>query len=58
VGGGRPTEIEVGRAPLEKEIDVAPVIGVALFSFFPESIVRRFYPDSYFGTETYPHWAR
>lgn len=32
-------------------------VGVGLFSFFPESVVRRLYPDSYFGTETYPHWA-
>jgi len=58
LGGVQPTEIALDRAPLEAEIDVRPVIGVALFSFFPESIVRKFYPDSYFGTETYPHWAR
>jgi TolB protein len=58
VGGGQPAEIGLDRAPLEAEIGVSPVTGVGLFSLFPESIVRKFYPDSYFGTESYPHWGK
>jgi Tol biopolymer transport system component len=57
VGETVPAPVGMDRAPLEAEIGAHPV-GVGLFSFFPDSLVRRFYPDSYFGTETYPHWAR
>jgi len=24
----------------------------------PEGVLRKFYPDSYFGTETHPDWTR
>ncbi len=57
VGHGKPAAIEMDREPLEAEIGAHPV-GFGLFSLLPERIIRMSYPDSYFGTETYPHWVR
>jgi len=51
--GAAPVAYE--RGPLEAEIGAEPV---GLFSLLPAGIVRRCYPDAYFGTETYPHWIR
>ena len=45
------------RGPLEHEID-APVADIGIFSLLPEGFARKFYPDSHFGTETYPDWTR
>jgi TolB protein len=55
VDTGEPVQLDVDRGPLEGEIGVKPI---GLFSLFPESVVRRFYPANYFGSETYPHWTR
>ncbi|MBL7197630.1 MAG: PD40 domain-containing protein [Candidatus Omnitrophica bacterium] len=47
--------IDFDRGPLETEIDAEPQ-AVGIFCFLPESIVRKTYPQSYFGTERYPDW--
>lgn len=55
---GRDLEpLPLDREPLEREIDVQ-VVRIGLFSLLPEGVARRFYPDSHFGTETYPDWTR
>ena len=55
--GGEPVAVPLDRRPLEREIGVR-VLGIGLFGFLPESVLRKFYPDSHFGTETYPDWTR
>ena len=55
--GGAPAALPLDRRPLEREIGVR-VSGIGLFGLLPESVLRRFYPDSHFGTETYPDWTR
>ncbi|TMB03476.1 MAG: hypothetical protein E6J57_03325 [Deltaproteobacteria bacterium] len=55
--GGEPAAVPLDRRPLEREIDVR-VSGIGLFRFMPEGVLRKFYPDSYFGTETHPDWTR
>ena len=49
------SKIDFDRTPLEDEIDVEPKC-VGLFCLLPESIIRKTYPDTYFGTERYPDW--
>jgi len=54
---GASKALPLDREPLEREIDVQ-VARVGIFSLLPEGVARRFYPDSHFGTETYPDWRR
>ena len=49
--------LPLDRGPLEHEID-APVARIGIFSLLPQGLARQFYPDSHFGTETYPDWTR
>jgi len=51
----RTSKIDFDREPLDTEIDSVPQ-GVFLFSLLPKNILRKFYPQSYFGTERYPDW--
>lgn len=43
------------REPLEAEIGAKPEC-VGLFCLLPEKIIRKFYPETYFGTERSPDW--
>jgi len=54
--GGRPAAVPLDRRPLEREIG-ARIQAIGIFAFLPESVVRHVYPDSHFGTETYPDWT-
>ncbi len=56
VSGGRPVEVSIDREPLEAEIGAFPE-AVGLFTLLPRAVIRRCYPDTYFGTERAPDWA-
>ncbi len=43
------------RKPLEREIG-AIMQGFLLFQFLPENILRKFYPETFWGAERYPDW--
>ena len=49
------TRLDFNRDALETEID-AHTESRGLFSFLPESIIRKTYPDMFFGTERSPDW--
>ncbi|RJP28023.1 MAG: hypothetical protein C4533_05985 [Candidatus Omnitrophota bacterium] len=49
------SKIDFDRSGIEAEIDAEPK-GFGIFSFFPDGVVRKFYPEAYFGTERYPDW--
>jgi hypothetical protein len=49
------SKLDFDRSPLEQEIDAKPQC-VGLFCLLPEGIIRKTYPDTYFGTERYPDW--
>jgi tricorn protease-like protein len=49
------TSLDFNRARLEDEID-AHTSSIGLFSLLPESIIRKTYPDMFFGTERSPDW--
>jgi len=48
-------KIDFDRSPLDSEIDAEPKT-TGLFFLLPESLIRKTYPDTYFGTERYPDW--
>ena len=51
----RKKKINYDRSSLESEIE-AEVKSIGIFSLLPEVIVRKFYNESYFGSERYPDW--
>jgi len=48
-------KIDFDRTSLDFEID-AETKTTGLFFLLPESLIRKTYPDVYFGTERYPDW--
>ena len=55
IGKMKAGRLEFDRKPLEQEID-AEIKCAGLFCLLPESIIRKTYPETYFGTERYPDW--
>ncbi|MFH1413796.1 MAG: DPP IV N-terminal domain-containing protein [Candidatus Omnitrophota bacterium] len=49
------SKIDFDRGSLEKEIN-AETRCTGLFCLLPESIIKKTYPENYFGTERYPDW--
>lgn len=52
---GKSAPVSYERSALEKEIDAEPR-GFGIFKILKKSILRKFYPQSYFGTERCPDW--
>jgi Tol biopolymer transport system component len=49
------SKVDFDRTPLEEEVD-AYIKCSGVFCLLPEQLVRKTYPDSYFGTERFPDW--
>ncbi len=56
VAEGIPVQLSIDREPLEREISAIPD-ATGLFTLLPQSVIRKFYPEEYFGTERCPDWT-
>ena len=55
IGKMKLSKVDFDRHLLNVEIDAAPK-GVGVFRLLPEQVLKKIYPDTYFGTERCPDW--
>ena len=56
VSTGKDRSLEFDRTAIEGELG-AQAKGTMFFKLLPQAILRKMYPDTYFGKERYPDWT-